>query len=159
MKIEVSAGGVVYRHRGKGFQILLLRDKNNNWTFPKGAIENHEEKIQTAKREIAEEVGLKKIKFILALSPISYWYMQKHLLRNMQKHLLRNKWQKDLVKKTVYYFLFEATGQERPKPQKEEGISRVKWFSPEKALEIVGYRKTNNPVLEAVIEKIKNEKL
>lgn len=138
MKIEISAGGIVYRKKGKACQILLLKDKNNNWTFPKGLIEDNEDKITTAQREIGEEVGLKNTKFISELPPIGYWY----------------KWQKDLVKKTVYYFLFEAVGNEKPEPQKDEGIKEVKWFTPQKALAIIGYRKTNEPVLKEVIKRL-----
>ncbi len=135
---EISAGGVIFRRRGKKFQILLLKDKNNNWTFPKGLIEKNEKEIAAAKREIAEEVGIKKIKYSRKLAPIGYYY----------------KWQSDLVKKTVYYFLFETPGEDRLVPQKEEGIQEVKWLTPEKALSIVGYRKTNEPVLKEVMEKL-----
>lgn len=140
MKIEVSAGGVVYRKRRRVFEVLLLKDKNNNWTFPKGLIEDNEDKLGTAQREIGEEVGLKNVKFVSELSPIGYWY----------------RWQKDLIKKTVYYFLFETMGDEQPKPQKEEGITAVKWFTPEEALKIIGYPKTNKPILKEVIEKLRN---
>lgn len=142
MKIEVSAGGVVFRKRGKKLKILLLKDKNNNWTFPKGLIEDDEDKLGTAQREISEEVGLKNVKFVSELPPIGYWY----------------KWQQNLIKKTVYYFLFEALGNEKPEPQKDEGIKEVKWFTPQKALAIIGYRKTNEPILKEIIEKLKNEK-
>lgn len=142
MKIEMSAGGVVYHKKGKGFEVLLLKDKNGNWTFPKGLIEDKEDKLGTARREISEEVGLKNTKFISDLPPIGYWY----------------KWQQSLIKKTVYYFLFEAIGSEEPKPQAEEGIQEVKWFTPQKALAIIGYRKTNEPVLREVIEKLKKQK-
>ncbi len=137
-RTEISAGGVIFKKSGKKFQILLIKDKNNNWTFPKGLIEDKEKEITTAKREIAEEVGLKKIKYAGKLTPIGYYY----------------KWQKDLIKKTVYYFLFENRGEEKLVPQKEEGIQDVKWFTPEKALKIIGYRKTNEPVLKEVIEKL-----
>lgn len=135
-RTEVSAGGVVYRKKGKKIEFLLLKDKNNNWTFPKGLIEDREEEKVAAQREVAEEVGLHEIILVRELPRITYWY----------------KWQDDLIKKTVYYFLFKAVRKERPKPQKEEGISQVKWFDPQKAVEIVGYRKTNEPVLNEVFK-------
>lgn len=138
MRTEVSAGGVVYRKKGSKFEILLLKDKNDNWTFPKGIIEDDENKLKTAAREVTEEVGIHRIKFIDKLSPVGYWY----------------KWKDNLVKKTVYYFLYKAIGKETPKPQEEEGIKEIKWFTPEEALKVVGYRKTNEPILKEVIKKI-----
>lgn len=150
MKTEISAGGVIYRKKGKAWQILLLKDKNDHWTFPKGLIEDGEEKVKTAEREIGEEVGLKEIKLVADLTPIKYWYMQ--------KHLLRNRWQSDLVRKTVYYFLYEAKGNEETLPQTEEGISEVRWFSPAEALKVVGYRKTNEPILQEVMEKCESQR-
>lgn len=138
MRIEISAGGVIYKKRDHKFEILLLKDKNGNWTFPKGLVEDNEDRVRTAQREIEEEVGLKKVKFVCELSPIGYWY----------------KWQGDLIKKTVYYFLFETSGEEIPKPETEEGIKEVKWFTPEKARGIIGYRKTNDAVLKEAIKKL-----
>lgn len=141
MKTEISAGGVIYRKKGKSWQILLLKDKNDHWTFPKGLIEEGEEKVKAAQREIGEEVGLKEIKLVADLTPIKYWY----------------KWQSDLVRKTVYYFLFETEGNEETHPQEEEGITDVRWFSPTEALKEVGYRKTNEPILQEVIKKCESQ--
>ena len=142
MKIEVSAGGIVFRFKNNKALILLLKDQNGKWTFPKGLIEKGEERVEAAKREIAEEVGLRKILLVSSLSPIRYWYQ----------------WQGELVKKTVYYYLFKAQGEEKLVPQKEEGISEVRWFTSEEALEIVGYRKTNVKILKEAIEKIEQVK-
>lgn len=138
MKIEMSAGGVVYKLKNGKPLILLLKDHNNKWTFPKGLIEGSEDKLETAKREIEEEVGLKRISFVDQLSPIGYWYQ----------------WEGELIKKTVYYYLFETKGDEELVPQEEEGITEAKWFTPKKTLEIVGYRKTSVKLLKEAIEKI-----
>lgn len=139
MKMEISAGGVIYTQKGpKKIKILLLLDKNNNWTFPKGLIEKGEEKIEAARRETKEEVGLQRLKLGVALSPIKYWY----------------KWKEQIVRKTVYYFLFEGDETEKLKPQEEEGIKEVKWVSLEKAFEIIGYPKTNEPILKEVKQQL-----
>lgn len=151
MKTEISAGGVIYRKKGKSWQILLLKDKNDHWTFPKGLIEDGEEKVKAAQREIGEEVGLKEIKLVTDLTPIKYWYMQSIFSP------ARNKRQNDLIHKTVYYFLFETEGSEETRPQKEEGITDVRWFSPTEALKEVGYRKTNEPILQEVIKKCESQ--
>lgn len=137
MRIETSAGGVVFKKTGDKIHLLLLKDQNDNWTFPKGLIEFGEDPKEAAKREIGEETGVIKIEFFKELKPIQYWY----------------KWEGDLIKKTVHYFLFEAKSEEEFKPQKEEGITEVRWFSPEEAWKIVGYPKTNKKILEEVFEE------
>src|SRR3990167_1175523 len=126
MRQEVSAGGVVFKRAEGKTYLLLLKDQNDNWTFPKGLIEPGEDPKDAAKREIGEETGVTQIEFFKELAPIQYWY----------------KWEGDLIKKTVHYFIFEANGEETFKPQKEEGIAEVKWFLLEDAGEIVGYPKT-----------------
>ena len=41
-------------------KVLLMYEKNQNfWGFPKGHVEPNETEIETAKREVEEEVGLK----------------------------------------------------------------------------------------------------
>lgn len=138
MKTEISAGGIVFKIRNGQALILLLKDQKGNWTFPKGLIEDNEDKMGTAKRETEEEVGVKKISFVTALTPIEYWY----------------KWEGELIKKTVYYYLFRAEGEEKLTPQKEEGISEAKWFVPKKAFEVIGYRKNSLNLLKEAVKKI-----
>ena len=89
MKKEISAGGVIIKRSGKIVQVLLIKDMNGNWTFPKGVVEKGESHEDAAKREIFEETGLKNIILIQKLSPIHYAYQ-------------RN----GLIHKTVHYFLF-----------------------------------------------------
>lgn len=139
MKVEISAGGVIFQVKNKEPQILLIKDHNDKWTFPKGLIEDGENRVGTAKREIEEEVGLKKLKLVDQLSSIGYWY----------------RLEGELIKKTVHYFLFQAQGGQKLVPQKEEGISQARWFALEKALEIVGYPKTGKKLIKEAMGKIK----
>lgn len=132
MKYEISSGGVVFKKFNNQLFILMLLDKNDNWTFPKGLVEDGELPENAAGREIGEEVGIYKIKIMATLSPVQYWY----------------KFEGELIKKTVHYFLFEELEGEFPKPQNNEGIKEVKWFELEEAINIVGYRKTNVKLLE-----------
>jgi ADP-ribose pyrophosphatase YjhB (NUDIX family) len=57
-----SAGGIVVRNITR--KIILVNNKRNTWTFPKGHIERNESALMAAKREIFEETGLKELQLI-----------------------------------------------------------------------------------------------
>ena len=55
LKKEKSCGCIIL----KDGKVLLIYEKiGQYWGFPKGHIENNETEIETAKREVKEEVGL-----------------------------------------------------------------------------------------------------
>jgi mutator protein MutT len=133
MKTEYSAGGIIIRKFRTSWQVLLIRDMNSVWTFPKGKIETGETPRRAAVREIAEEVGLTDLSYRKKLQTIHYTYK-------------RN----GIIEKTVEYFLFEYSGKERPVCQKEEGISEAKWVSINSAKSLVGYPETNAMLLQSL---------
>lgn len=61
LKLEHSAGAVIYRRREDGqLEFLIVQSViNDNWGFPKGHLENDEDANIAAQRELAEETGLK----------------------------------------------------------------------------------------------------
>jgi ADP-ribose pyrophosphatase YjhB (NUDIX family) len=59
-----SAGGVVLNHRG---EILLVEQGGHTWSLPKGHIEDGEEPLFAAKREIFEEAGISELQFVKQL--------------------------------------------------------------------------------------------
>lgn len=55
LREEKSCGCIIIKNR----KVLLVYEKNRNfWGFPKGHMEEGENEIQTALREVKEEVGL-----------------------------------------------------------------------------------------------------
>lgn len=55
LKKEKSCGCIIIKNN----KVLLVYEKNRNfWGFPKGHMENGENEIETALREVKEEVGL-----------------------------------------------------------------------------------------------------
>ena len=59
----IKAGGVVVGPEGK---ILMVLQKGDNWSFPKGHVKEGEDMLEAAKREIAEETGLTDFEFVKA---------------------------------------------------------------------------------------------
>lgn len=70
MLVEKSAGAVIFRKEDNKIYYLLLhypssaRAPQEYWDFPKGHIEKGEKEIDTVRREVEEETGLKDIKFL-----------------------------------------------------------------------------------------------
>lgn len=54
-----AAGGVVWREVDHGIEVLLVhRPKYDDWTIPKGKLDNGETEEEAALREVEEETGL-----------------------------------------------------------------------------------------------------
>lgn len=64
MKETHSAGGVVLNSEGK---ILVVSQHGTSWSLPKGHIDDGEDALTAAKREIFEEAGIQRIEFVKAL--------------------------------------------------------------------------------------------
>jgi len=64
MKSTHSAGGVVLNRKG---QVLVVNQRGRSWSLPKGHLEEGEEVLDGARREIYEESGLKDLKFVKLL--------------------------------------------------------------------------------------------
>jgi len=68
--IEKSAGAVIFRkEKNKIFYLLLhypssAKAPRDYWDFPKGHIEKGEKELDTVRREVEEETGLKDIEFV-----------------------------------------------------------------------------------------------
>ncbi|MCL5407267.1 MAG: NUDIX domain-containing protein [Patescibacteria group bacterium] len=130
MKFEFSAGGIVYKKEGEEIKFALICDSFDKWTFPKGKIEKKEKPEIAALREIEEEIGISNLKIIESLGKIDYWFRKD-----------------DLIHKFVYFYLVEAPPEAVLKHQVEE-ISDAEWFDFNKAIEILGYKKDDLPLLK-----------
>ena len=130
MKTEISAGGIIVRFVRKTWQVLLMKDMSGAWTFPKGIIEKGEKAEDAARREISEEVGITGLTFIAPVGSVGYFYRKN-----------------GLINKTVHYFVFQTSGIVKLTLQKEEGIQDAQFFPLPEAMDIIGYEKTNIPLL------------
>lgn len=64
MEREKTIGIIVFRRQGHAIKFLLLHKRGQYWAFPKGHAEASETELETARRELAEETGITKIKVI-----------------------------------------------------------------------------------------------
>lgn len=134
-RMEISAGGVVYRFVGGGLQIQLIQDRYGKVSLAKGKREPGETPREAALREIREETGIEG-RIIELVDIIRYQYEN-------EKY--------GLVDKEVRYYLVEALGGELRAQQEE--IRGVEWFSPEEALILhkkSGYE-NNHPILRSAL--------
>ena len=60
-KISHSAGGVVISDLGK---VLIVSQKGDSWSLPKGHVEEGEEMLDAARREVLEESGIEELELM-----------------------------------------------------------------------------------------------
>ncbi len=139
---EPTAGGIVFRRDEKGkLEILLIQDAKDRWTIPKGHIEEGETAVQTAKREIGEEAGLKEVDMLGWLGKIHFRY------RRVDK----------LVLMTTQIYLVRAKGDTNA-IQKEDWMNDIKWFKFNDALDAIEYEDIGKLMLLAS-KRIRQENL
>lgn len=75
MKRTFTAGGVVLNGRG---EVLVVNQRGNSWSLPKGHIDPGEDDVAAARREIAEESGITRLEFIRPLATYERHRIGKH---------------------------------------------------------------------------------
>jgi bis(5'-nucleosidyl)-tetraphosphatase len=97
MFLERSAGAVVFsiKYSGNVF-FLLLRYSAGHWDFPKGNIEDGENEVQAACREIREETGIENVVFLEGFN--------KKVEYNYRRH-------RKVIHKEVVFFLAKTDSQ------------------------------------------------
>lgn len=103
-----AAGGVVINPENK----ILFIHRLGKWDLPKGKIEKGESREVAAVREVEEECGISNLQLKDFLNATYHIYTE----RDGKKIL-----------KTTYWFEMFYAGNEKPKPQIEEGINEVGW--------------------------------
>ncbi|MDB5017099.1 MAG: hydrolase, partial [Mucilaginibacter sp.] len=103
-----AAGGLVKNENG-GYLFIYRNDK---WDLPKGKIEKGEKVKEAAVREVEEECGIKVSKLNDKICKTYHAYIYKS----------------EVVLKKTHWFNMRCKGQLKLKPQKEEGITDVRWF-------------------------------
>ena len=135
---EKSAGAIVFL-KEKELKYLLLHYEAGHWDFPKGHVEAEEKELDTIKREVEEETGIKNIEIIGNFKEkIHYFY----------------KVNNELMSKDVVFYLAKAKTEEVKLSFEHIGYA---WLSFDKAMEKLTYRNAKN-ILKKVHEFLKTHK-
>lgn len=121
---EPTSGGIVFKFTKdkKDIEVLLIQDSKGRWTIPKGHIEPGETAKMTARREVAEETGLKNVSVLAWLGKIHFKY------RRLDK----------LVLMTTQVYLIQALD-DHEMPIGEKWMKGIKWFPFAEALDAIEY--------------------
>ena len=111
-KVIEAAGGLV---KNKNDEILMIY-RFDKWDLPKGKIEKGETIEIAAIREVTEETGVKGLRIE------NFLQTTYHVFMNNGKYTL----------KEVHWYAMKTEYTGKLKPEKKEGIIKVKWKGPKK---------------------------
>lgn len=76
VEVSKSVGAVVLNPRGH--VLLVFQKKNKYWEFPKGKMEEGERELDTLRREIFEETGIKRFRLVRNFRKVMYYDFSYH---------------------------------------------------------------------------------
>ena len=111
-RVVLAAGGLVWRTGPRGRELAVIhRQRHDDWTLPKGKLEDREAPDAAALREVEEEIGSRT---------------------RITAYADRMAYEVDGVPKVVFYWHMEPIdGEFTP----SEEVAEVTWLLPEEALE------------------------
>jgi 8-oxo-dGTP pyrophosphatase MutT (NUDIX family) len=134
-RLEISAGGVIYRRRRAGAEVCLISTQGGKaWQLPKGLIERGEQPEAAAAREVAEETGLQG-ELETKLERIEYWYIADYTPERERVH------------KLVYFYLFRyLRGSTK---DHDEEVDDARWVALDEARHLLSFENERRVLEEA----------
>ncbi|MDI6401391.1 NUDIX hydrolase [Balneolaceae bacterium ANBcel3] len=121
-----AGGGIVFRISGGKTEVLLIK-RRGVWDLPKGHLESGETPEQGACREVEEETGCKQTVVVKPLGHTIHFYTEGGTT----------------IRKKTWWYVMQADTSDL-KPQQEEDIEAIRWCTPGKAVDSLGYSNLKN---------------
>lgn len=131
-----DAGGIVLNPDGN---MILVLQGNGVWSLPKGKIEEGEDRLDAARREVAEETGVSDLAYVGILGSYTRYSIDD---RGMEDKT-------SLKRITVFLFM---TGQSTLHPA-DPRIREARWVKPADAVNLLAAPK-DQEFLASVLDKI-----
>jgi 8-oxo-dGTP pyrophosphatase MutT (NUDIX family) len=117
----ISAGGIVVSADGR---FLVVSQHGTSWSLPKGHVEEGEDILGAARREIYEETGLQRLEYVRPVGSYERYKLSKSGGEDRSES------------KTIHLFLFRADGDEEPRPQDPEN-PEARWVELDEAARLL----------------------
>jgi len=99
LPLRIGVGIILLNHENNIFVGKRIDNPKNSWQMPQGGVDQNENFLQAAKRELLEETGIKSVKLIKELDGWFKYDLPKYLLGKLWKGKYRGQKQKWFVMK------------------------------------------------------------
>lgn len=120
---STNAGGVILNTQG---QVAIVNQHGTSWSLPKGHVEENEDVLSAAMREIYEETGLKELTLIRKLGTFTRSTLSRHP-RTRQPE-----------RKTLHIYLFTTT--EEALVPNDPANPSARWVEKEKVCSYLSHK-------------------
>jgi len=134
-KLQISAGGVAFRKKGRRIEVALISvGDENRWQLPKGIVDKGEATEAAARREVREESGI-DAEMIDRIDRVEYWYFSKEQSQRVRYH------------KFVYFFLLRYKSGDVKNHDSE--VNEARWFDIDAAIDALAFNSEKKIVEKA----------
>ncbi len=112
--VTVSAGGIVLNTKS---EVLVVNQRGNSWSLPKGHVDPGEEPVEAARREVQEETGVTDLRLVQILGSFGRYKI------GQKEGEDKSEW------KVMIFYLFK-TSQMNLQPQ-DDHHPEARWVHPD----------------------------
>jgi len=101
LPLRIGVGIILLNHENNVFVGKRIDNPKNSWQMPQGGVDQNEDFLQAAKRELEEETGIKSVKLIKQLDGWFKYDLPEYLLGKLWKGKYRGQKQKWFIMRFV----------------------------------------------------------